>query len=187
PDRDIRAAPEAEERNSDLLRHEAQKAERSWEVQRQALVAEVERLRGRFSDVASQSDATVAAVAALEHENQELREAYDSLARTTFPAQEADALMRDLQITRHKHDALAQELQKQRDERQRERNEYEASYNALKTQLARDSLRRQEEQVKATGMVPAAKDPLLEADMRIRALREHLKEIHQDEAQERMR
>jgi hypothetical protein len=187
PDPELRAALEAEQRNSDLLRHDAEKAERSWELQRQALVAEVERLRGRFTEVAGQSDTTVAVVAALEHENRELRDAYDALARTTVSAHEADVLMRDLQITRQKYDALAHELQKERDERQRERKEYEASSNALKSQLARDSLRRQEEQVKAASHAPTAKDPLLDADMRIRAFREHLKEIEQGEAQERMR
>ena len=50
-----------------------------------------------------------------------------------------------------------------------------------------ESLRRQEEHVKtavAAAPLPASKDPLLEADERIRAFREHLKEIHQDEAEQ---
>jgi hypothetical protein len=184
---ELRTELEAERRNSDLLRQSAEKAERSWEVQRQALVGEVERLRARFTEVAGQSDSTVAAVRALENENQALREAYDRLARTTVPAHEIDSLQYDLDLLQKKHEALGHELQKQRDERQRERNEYEASLNALRTQLARDSLRRQEDQVRAAGVVSVAKEPALDADMRIRAFREHLKEIHQDEAEQRVR
>jgi hypothetical protein len=187
PAPELKAALEAERRNSDLLRQSAEKAERSWEVQRQSLFAEVERLRARFTEVAGQSDTTVAAVRALEQENQALREAHALLARTTVPAHDLDGLLYDLQLLQQKHDGLAQELQKERDLRQRERNEHEASVNALRSQLARDSLRRQEDQVRATGVVATAKEAPLEADMRIRAFREHLKEIHQDETEQRMR
>jgi hypothetical protein len=187
PDPELRAELEAERRNSELLRQSADKAERSWEVQRQSLVAEVERLRARFTEVASGSDTTIAAVRALENENQALREAYALLARSTVPAHDLDGLLYDLQVLQQKHDALAKELEKERDQRQRERNEYEASLNALRSQMARDSLRRQEEQLRSSGVVPAASESPLEADMRIRAFREHLKEIHHDESDQRMR
>jgi hypothetical protein len=187
PGSELRAELEAERRNANLVRQSAQKAEKSWEVQRQALMAEVERLRSRFTEVAGDSDTTGAAVRALENENQALRQAYDALAGSTVPAHEADSLAYALQALRQKHDTLAQELKSERDDHQRERNEHEASLNALRSQLARESLRRQEEQVRATGVVPADRETPLEADMRIRALREHLKEIHKDETEQRMR
>ncbi len=187
PDAELRGELAAERRNSDLLRQSAEKEQRSGEVQRQALVAEVERLRARFTEVAGESDTSVAAVRALANENQELRDAYDALARDSVAASEMDACVADLQMVRKQHDALAHELKKLQDDRQRERIEHEANLNALRSQFARDSLRRQEEQVKSSGAVPASKESLLEADMRIRAFREHLKEIHHDETEQRMR
>jgi hypothetical protein len=189
PAPELRAELEAERRGAEVLRQSAEKAERSWDVERRALVAEVERLRARFTEVAGQSDTSIAAVRALEHENQALREAHALLARTTVPAHDLDGLLYDLKVLQQKHDALVQELENERDHRRRERNEHEASLSALRTQLARDSLRRQEEQVRAAGVgvAPAAGETPLEADMRIRAFREHLKEIHRDESEQRMR
>ena len=187
PGTELREQLAAERRSSELLRQTVEKEQRSWEVQRQALVAEVERLRARFTEVAGESDTTVAALQALEHENQELRQAYEALARSSVAEQEMEAIGAELQALRQQHDALAQELKRHEDDRQRERIEHEANLNALRSQLARDSLRRQEEQVKSTAAVPSSKESLLEADMRIRAFREHLKEIHHDETEQRMR
>jgi hypothetical protein len=186
PGTDLTEELGTERRNNELLRQAAEKEQRSWEVQRQSLVAEVERLRARFSEVAGESDTTVAAVGALEHENRQLREAYDELVRSSVALNEMEAINSELYTVRQQHDGLTQELKRQQDDRQRERNEYEANLNALRSQLARDSLRRQEEQVRAAA-VPASKESLLEADMRIRAFREHLKEIHHDETEQRMR
>jgi len=187
PGTEIREQLAAESRTSELLRQAAEREQRSWEVQRQALVAEVERLRARFTEVAGESDTSVAALQALEHENRELRAAYDTMARNSVPEHEMDAVVAELQTARRQHAALAQELRTHQDDRQRERNEQEAALNALRSQLARDSLRRQEEHVKSTGAVPSSRESLLEADMRIRAFREHLKEIHHDETEQRMR
>jgi hypothetical protein len=187
PGTDVRDQLAAERRNNELVRQAAEKEQRSWDVQRQALVAEVERLRARFTEVAGESDTSVAAVQALEYENRELREAYDVLTRNSVAEHEMEAIVAELRMVRDQHDGLAQELKKQEDDRQRERNEHEANLNALRSQLARDSLRRQEEHLKSTGAVPASKESLLEADMRIRAFREHLKEIHHDETEQRMR
>jgi hypothetical protein len=186
---DLRGELEAERRGAEALRQAAEKEQRSWEVQRQSLVAEVERLRSKFTQVAGESDASVAAVQALEHENQQLREAYHDLARNVVPAHELDAIVTELQAVRKERDAIGQELQRIGDDRQRERNEHEAALNALRSQLARESLRRQEEHVKtAAALTPApSADPLLGADERIRAFREHLKEIHRDETEQRMK
>jgi hypothetical protein len=179
----------AERRSTEALRQAAEKDQRAWEVQRQALVAEVERLRARFAEVAGESGSSGAAVQALERENQELRDAYGALARSAVPAHEVDALVQELETLKRQHEAQGQELQRLRDDHQRQRNEYEASLNAMRTQLARESLRRQEEHVKTSVAqdAPQDKETLLEADMRIRALREHLKEIHQDETDQKMR
>jgi hypothetical protein len=187
PDTEIRDQLDAERRTSEALRQGAEKEQRSWDVQRQALVAEVERLRARFTEVAGESDTTVAAVRALEHENQELRTAYHELANSSYPSHEVDAIVVELQAVRKERDTLTQQVQRERDDRLREHNEHEAALNAIKSQITRESLRRQEEHVKTTAALPTSKDPLLEADERIRAFREHLKEIHQDEAEQRMK
>jgi hypothetical protein len=186
---EVRDELEAERRKSEALRLAGEKEQRSWEVQRLALVGEVERLRSKFTQVAGESDATIAAVQALEHENQQLRDAYHEMARNAVPAHEVDAIVNELQAVRQERDAMGQELKRAGDDRQRERNEYEAALNALRSQLARESLRRQEEHVKtAVSLVPGPSgDPLLGADERIRAFREHLKEIHQDETEQRMK
>jgi hypothetical protein len=174
---------------SEAFRQAIEKEQRSWEVQRQTLVAEVERLRAKFTQVAGESDATVAAVQALEHENHQLRDAYHEFARNAVPSYEVDAIVNELQAVRNERDAIAQELERVNDERKRESNEHEAALNALRSQSARESLRRQEEHVKAAAsFTPSPSgNPLLEADERIRAFREHLKEIHQDEAEQRMK
>jgi hypothetical protein len=187
PGMDLRDELAIERRNSDLLRQAGEKEQRSWEIQRQALAAEVDRLRAKFSEVAGESDASVAAVQALANENQQLREAYDALARNSVAEHEMDAIVTELQTARQKHDALSQELVRLQDQRELERKEHEANLNALRSQLARESLKRQEEQVKSAASPPATKESQLEADMRIRALREHLKEIHHDETEQRMR
>jgi ribosomal protein S15P/S13E len=184
---DLRAELEAERRNSATLRQAAEKDQQAWDVSRKALIAEVERLRSRFTQVVGESDAAIAAVQALEHENQQLRDAYDTIARNAVPTHEMDAIVQELQEVRKERDALTQELQRQRDDRQRQQREYEAGLNALKSQMARESLRQNEGQVRTAAGLPPGRDPLLEADERIRALREHLKEIQHDESEQRMR
>jgi hypothetical protein len=184
---DLRGELEAERRTSEALRQSIEKEQRSSEVRRNALVAEVERLRAKFTQVAGESDATIAAVQALEHENQQFRDAYHELARNAVPAHEVDAIVNELQAVRKERDAHAQQLQRMSDDRQRERNEHEAALNASRSQLARESLRRQEEQVKAAASLNGPADPLLDADQRIRAFREHLKDIHKDETEQRMK
>jgi hypothetical protein len=187
PGTELREQLADERRTNEILRQTAEKELRSWEVQRLSLVAEVERLRSRFTEVAGESDTSLAALRALEFENRELRDAYDSLARSSVPEHEMDAIVAELQSVRQQHAAAIQDLKQLHDDRQREHNEHEAALNALRSQLARDSLRRQEEQIKSTVAVTSSKESLLEADMRIRAFREHLKEIHHDETEQRLR
>jgi hypothetical protein len=187
PSADVAAELEAARRTSDALRQSLERDQRSWEVQRAALVAEVERLRGKFTQVAGESDATIAALRALEHENQQLREAFHELSRTAVPSHEMDAIVAELQDVRRERDAAAQEAQRLRDDRQRQHNEHEAALNALRSQLARESQRRQEDHVKLAASLAVGGDPQLDPDQRIRAFREHLKEIHRDEADQRMK
>jgi hypothetical protein len=184
---DLRAALAAERNTSEALRQAAEKEKRAAEAQRQALVAEVERLRARFTQVVGESDAAIAAFQALEHENQQLRDNFEAFSRSAVPAHEMDAVGQELHELRNQRDRLAQELKRERDDRQRERIEYEASCNAMKTQMARETLRRQEGQVKPAGPAHAEAGRSLEADQRIRALREHLKQIQDDETEQRMK
>jgi hypothetical protein len=184
---DIRAALAAERNTSEALRQAAEKERLASEAQRQALVAEVERLRTRFTQVVGESDAAVAAIQALENENQQLRDNFEAFSRSVVPAHEMNGAVQELHELRNQRDRLAQELKRERDDRQREHIEYEANYNAMKTQMARESLRRQEGQLKPGGTPHAEAGHALEADQRIRALREHLKQIQDDETEQRMR
>lgn len=185
-DAGLRDALDAERRSTEALRQAADKERRTAEAQRHALVDEVERLRSKFAEIASESGAGVDAVRALERENDELRDAYDGLVRDAVPSHEVDAIVAELQAVRLERDNAGHDLKRAIDAQHRERNEHEAALNALQSQLARESLRRQEDHVKAATL-PAAETSALDPDVRIRALREHLNEIHQDEAQQRMR
>jgi hypothetical protein len=178
-----------ERRKLETLRRTAELEQRSWETQRQALVGEADRLRRKFTEVAAESDTSLAAVRALELENQQFRAAYQELAQNAVPGHEVDAIVEELQSVRKEREAIAQELQRERDDRRREGKEQEAALCALRSQLARESLHRQEEQVKTTVLPPTHTEPRpeLDPDHRIRAFREHLKEIHHDEVEQRLK
>ena len=76
------------------------------------------------------------------------------------------------------------DLRKLEDERQREKIEHEAELTASRSQSARESIQRQGPTPLGAG--PAAVKPAgLEADERIRAFRQHLKELHDHEAEQR--
>lgn len=163
---------------------------RSWDAQRTALESEAEKLRGLL-DQATRPEAAAenaSVLKTLEQENRRLRSVASELARVSAVAAEAESLRDRLATAEGEVARTMRELQGVADDRERERNEHEAMVTDLRSQLARESLKRQESQV-LTAVAPAAKaknhDSPMSADERIRVLRLHLKEIHEKEAEER--
>ncbi len=185
-----------ERRSAESLRQMFESQRRSWELERQSLGSEVERLRARLVELADGPDASAGVIATLERENQELRAAYRELADRGIPAHDLESIVAELQAARQERDLLSIELRQQRDDHERARMEHQAAENALRSQLARESLRRQEEQVRTTAVLSGAPSTVtavlnagdtLDPDQRIRAFREHLKEIHHEEAEQRLK
>ncbi len=181
---DLRRDLEAERRRGDDLARDAVAERRSWDARREALEREVGELRAALAEAARDPDAArSAAIEAIEGEDRRLRDAR-ARADADASAVEVEALRDRLRDALDERDAAARDLRRALDDLQRGRNEHEAEVAILKAQMARESLRRQEDQLKAAVSSPAA-NGAPSVDERIRALRLHLQEIHDREEQER--
>jgi hypothetical protein len=187
---DLRGTLEAERRRFDAERHEIQTERRAWDTTRRGLEAEVEKLRETLAQAARQPGKEGDAVLeALEQENRQLREAASENAQLAAAAAEADALRQRIVTVETELARVEKELRQTVDDLQRERNEHTAIVSGLRSQIARDSLKRQEEHVMASvgSEETDAGDGanLLSVDERIRAFRQHLRDIHEQEEHER--
>lgn len=178
---------EAERRKAQMEQEKHEAERRAFEAQRKALESETDKLRGMLTQAASQTGESGGSVLkALEQENRRLRAATSELARVSAAASEAESLRDRLQSAQADIARSRTELQQALDDLQRERQEHEAIITGLRSQIAHDSLKRQEQQVNAAvASVGAETNPNLSADERIRAFRQHLKEIHEKEEIER--
>jgi uncharacterized small protein (DUF1192 family) len=184
---DLKAELEAERRQAASQRHTAEGDRRLWDAQRGALEQEIEQLRATLAQVVGRTDSAAAALVALERENQRLRDACRQRTSDSAAAAEVEALRQQVQAAWKERDDLKGELRRVQDDRRRESNEHEAALGDLRSQIALESLKRQQEQVAAAPLASSAPNALLEADERIRAFRQHLQEIHQLEAEQRMK
>jgi hypothetical protein len=186
---DLQTELEDERRRAETQRLAAEGERRRWEAQRLAMEKESEQLRTMLAQVASRSevDSASAAMAALEAENQRLRDASREWARSSADAAEVEPLRKLLEETTKDRDDLKRQIQQLQDDRERERNEHEAALGALRSQMVVESIRRHEEQVEAAELPSSSPNALLEADERIRAFRQHLREIHEVEEEQRMK
>ncbi|MDR3632952.1 MAG: hypothetical protein P4L84_03895 [Isosphaeraceae bacterium] len=187
---DIQLELETERNQATAQRHAFEKDRRGWEAQRQALDDENERLRSKIAELANHTEASPdAAFAALESENRRLRETCHTLVRASAEAADASRLRTQLQSAQQQVDELRKELTQLNDDRTRERMEAEAALAALRNQVVVATLKVAEEPVKPPAVeTPAQEAPgPLSVDDRIRALRQHLVEIHEREQAERNR
>ena len=178
---------EDERRKTELEWEAFQVERRSWDAQRTAMESEAEKLRGLLAQATRQPEAASDSVLkSLEQENHRLRSVASELARVSAVAAEAESLRDRLMTSEGELAKTVRELQGIVDDQDRERNEHEALVTELRSQLARETLKRQESQV-LTAVAPVGKsgDALMAPDERIRAFRLHLKEIHEKEAEER--
>lgn len=185
---DVQLELETERNQATAQRHAFEKDRRGWEAQRTALEDENERLRSKIAELANHTEAAPdAAYAALESENRRLRETCHTLVRASAEAADANRLRAQLEAAQVQVEELRKELAQVNDDRQRERMEHEAAMVALRKELVVASLKAVDEGPQAP-KVPAPvaeEDAPLSVDERIRALRQHLVDIHERERAER--
>lgn len=174
----LRSELEAERSRAEVLRREREADRRDWEAVRAGLDREVKFLRSRLDDL---DDTASSELRAAEEENRCLHEASVELKRISATAAEADELRRDLATAQADLEQSRAALQSLGDELRRERNEFTAEINALRSRISRESLQNSPVDRNPESGTPTA----LEADERIRAFRQHLKELHDREADER--
>jgi hypothetical protein len=160
----------------------------AWNDQRRGLENEIQRLQSLLARAAQEGAATSdhAALAILESENQRLQQLCQDHDETI--KSEARSRREAMEMARREIEEVRRERDLVKDERDRERREYEIAVASLRSQVSRAALTARENKGPATGSdassdVPAA----LEADIRIREFRQHLKEIHCHEAEARNR
>ena len=160
----------AERRRSEQLALAAETERRAWEGHRSRLEFELAALRTQPGSVAA------APPGRLQNEVRQLRETCLRLERD---AAQAAALRERLGAADEERERLRVELARERDERAREAKEAAVEVTALRSQLARGALDRPP----AEGQSPPEGD--LDPDQRIRAFRQHLRDLHEREARER--
>jgi hypothetical protein len=179
-DKDLERDLQSERRNAETLRENAENDKRAWRLQRKALEQEVANLREKVTAIAQRPDSG-AALQVLEHENKRLKEAYQHLTKRSAGAAELASMRERFRVLQTELDEAKRQLRQAIDERDRERNEHEVAMASLRSQQAREALNRQTEGVKARLAKPEEAETNLSPDERIKAFRQHLREIHEEE------
>jgi len=188
-----------QQRQIDEYRSQLERERATWSQDRRALEQEVHRLESLLASATRESgnpSADAEALAVLEAENKLLAKRYAELEETSSAEigtlrEAAESARRELEETRRQRDQI-------QDERDRERREYEIAVASLRTHASRASLAAGEHTATATSTANASSaateaprstdiSTALEADLRIRAFRQHLKEIHSHETETRNR
>ena len=159
---------------------------KAWNDQRRGLENEIQRLQSLLARAAQEDAASSdgAAMAILDSENQRLRQLCHDLDETI--KSEARSLREAMEMARRELEEVRRERDLVQDERDRERREYEIAVASLRSQVSRAALSAHESEGHATGSDASSDVPsALEADIRIREFRQHLKEIHCHEAEAR--
>lgn len=179
--RDLLGELDGEKRRVEAQRLSFETDRRAWETHRQALDTEVQQLRTKLTELARRPGGAShgAAVEALEEENRKLRAVCRELERHKALGAHAAHFRDRLQEVQNELAESQHEIRRLIDERERERIEHEAALAAQRRQAARESLYRQEEGDNGESGEPVT------IDERIQALRLHLREIHDREAEER--
>ncbi len=173
---------ELERRRGESLAAQIETDRRAWLTRKHQLEEEIERLR-EACRAAQAEEGSEAAVAAIVEENDWLRARCLELEAAANTAPEGEGLRERLDDALAKMDAARVELRRSEDQRRLEKNEHEAIVSSLKSQMARQTL--QSAVLAPENGTPGEGQSAVEADMRIRAFREHLKELHERDAVER--
>jgi hypothetical protein len=172
-DLNLEAELDAERRRGESLRQTLERERVAAAARIQALEHSAESQR-QFDRSADQGTPAIE----LQRENHRLRQECARLEGITQA--ELPPLRQALDTARSELEAAKRDLLRVVDEQERERKESAAAMGELRSKLARESLVN-DSQTSAAARPTA----LTEADERIRAFREHLRELHKSEAQER--
>jgi hypothetical protein len=179
---------EAECHKGDAARLAAETNRRTLESQRQAIEEEVTRLRAQLGSVARNSGGdSDEAFAALEGENQRLRETCGHLRRGAAEAGELEIVRAELAAARGYVIEVKAKGSLLEDGVERERKEHQAELASLRTQIAHLSLRSEAQAGNEASARCSEPSAHTEIDERIRAFRLHLREVHEQEQEERTR
>ncbi len=169
---------QALQRERDRARRDAEAAterfesdRRAWHAQRASLDSEIAALQSRLDEAAAQKGPDELR-ATLERENRQLHHTRQRLAAAEAVAASADTLRNELQDARGQLQDARQELSRTADDLQRQRLEHQAELATLRARLVRETQ-------------GAATTGELGVNERMRALREHLNDLHKIEEQER--
>jgi hypothetical protein len=171
------------------LEHERE----TWAAERRRLEEEAGRLqallvRAAAADCDGEPGAATA-IEALESENCRLRQSYMQLEQTSRA--ESQDLRAKAEAAQRQLAALRKEFELVKDQCIRERREHETAMASHRASLSRASLSRaslaagEEAHVAHSSKEEADHQEPLDVDLRIRAFRQHLKEIHHHEAETR--
>lgn len=191
----IEAELESTRLEAEAARREAEAARRAWDAQKHALEDEVERLRSHLAKIAADSTGSNRAAEALDSEIHRLR---TELAAAIDRAVNAETLREELEAARADLEETRETLGAAHDEIDRMRIAHHAEIASIRSVRAIEALATNHEE----SIAPLADraDPssdsvdernrtlahnMTSVDERIRAFRQHLREVHDQEASER--
>ncbi len=191
----VEAELESTRLEAEAARREAEAARRAWEAHKHALEDEVERLRSHLAKIAADSNGSNRASEAIDSEIHKLR---TELAVAIDRSANAETLREELETARADLDETRESLRAAHDEIDRMRIEHHAEIASIRTVRAIDALAKNPEE--SIAPIGDCADPLggaddarnqtvghqmTSVDERIRAFRQHLREVHDQEAVER--
>jgi chromosome segregation ATPase len=190
-DRQDRCATDAADPGADSSLRHLEELRAAHEQERQSsrrerarLEEQIARLEAALAEsAASDGGAAEHAAAALESENRRLREALQRLEEARKA--EAGSLAERLEMASRELDEARRQVVAIEDQRQRERREFDLAVASLRSHASRAAIAASDDTVAPARPAEVAEE--LDADMRIRAFRLHLKEIHTHEAESRNR
>jgi len=179
---------DAQRRQAEEARLQLNLERKAWNDERCGLENEIQRLQSLLAraaqEVAAPGDGV--ALVILESENERLRQLCQNLDETI--KSEVQSLREAMEMGRRELDDVRKERDLVQDERNRERHEYEIAVASLRSQASRAAVAAHESEGRAARPEASSNvPPALEADIRIREFRQHLKEIHCHEAEARNR
>ncbi len=177
---------DAQRRQAEESRLQLDRERSAANDERRGLEKEIQRLHSLLARAAQKIAAPGdgAAIAILESENGRLRQRCQDLDEAIKSG--AQSLREAMEMGRRELEDVRKERDLVQDERDRERREYEIAIASLRSLASRAAVSAQQGEARvarsdASSDVPSA----LEADIRIREFRQHLKEIHCHEAEAR--
>jgi chromosome segregation ATPase len=179
---DLEAELLVERRRGEAQRQSMDVERKAAETRRNSLEREIEDLRAKVSRH-QEGISSDGIVEELERENRWLRDARARLEQAASASNAVGPLTERLDTALRELDEVKKNFRLVSDEQRREKNEYEAELSAMRSQYANESA--QKKAVEEEAARNERQGSAIEADERIRAFREHLRELHKTEAEQR--